>query len=350
MLSSLSPAAARERKQNAWGGCERSTRSASQRVAVPGGALKKCPDARVLPSPPAARSGRAPCPLELDPEHVSPSWGPKDGFNLRVACSCVPSGRPPRPEPPPQANERAQPSLRSDNSVSHSFSCAAERRAARCRGGLACRGARGGGWRGAGTGGYRAGGAHRAGVPGEPRAYRLVPGCLGRSLPERADNYSVGKQVLLFCSGFNVKRRAAGLPAGSRRQGLQAASSSRAQHGCGHLPGRLQAPPAASLSPSPTVGRGAASPGRGKGSRELALPAAGRGHATPGTSRAGLRHPRPGLCRVRSCFSPPDGTASRPPELTARRRRCLCFGALPGAQQTAPAPAVTLGAGPPARP
>lgn len=103
LLSSLSPAAARERKQNAWGGCERSTRSASQRVAVPGGALKKCPDARVLPSPPAARSGRAPCPLELDPEHVSPSWGPKDGFNLRVACSCVSSGRPrvqsPRPKP-----------------------------------------------------------------------------------------------------------------------------------------------------------------------------------------------------------------------------------------------------------
>lgn len=75
LLSSLSPAAARERKQNAWGGCERSTRSASQRAAVPGGALKKCPDARVLPSLPAARSGHAPCPPAPDPEHVSPGVG-----------------------------------------------------------------------------------------------------------------------------------------------------------------------------------------------------------------------------------------------------------------------------------
>lgn len=80
LLSSPSPAAARERKQNAWGGCERSTRSASQRAAVPGGALKKCPDARVLLSSPTAHSRRAPCPPEPDPEHVSPAlesegWG-----------------------------------------------------------------------------------------------------------------------------------------------------------------------------------------------------------------------------------------------------------------------------------
>lgn len=69
LLSSLSPAAARERKRNAWGGCERSTRSALPRAAVPGGALKKCPASRVLPSPPAAHSRCAPCPPE--PEHVS---------------------------------------------------------------------------------------------------------------------------------------------------------------------------------------------------------------------------------------------------------------------------------------
>lgn len=75
LLSSLSPTAARERKQNAWGGCERSTHSASQRAAVPRGALKKCPDARVLPRSPAACSERTRCLPEPDPEHVSPALG-----------------------------------------------------------------------------------------------------------------------------------------------------------------------------------------------------------------------------------------------------------------------------------
>lgn len=197
LLSSLSPAAARERKQNAWGGCERSTRSASQRAAVPRGALKKCPNARVLPSSPSARSGRAPCLPDPQPEHVSQALGVRRmglTSRLRVA-ACLRA---------PPASRAPAPSQREDLITPLVIvSVAVPRRA-----GVP------------GSSGQWLGAAQRIepGVPGEPRAYRHVPGCLGWSLPEHADNYSVGKQVLLFRSGFNVKSRGSGLPAGSCRQ------------------------------------------------------------------------------------------------------------------------------------
>jgi len=62
----------------------------------------------------------------------------------------------------------------------------------------------------------------KPGVPGEPRADQPVPGCLGWSLSERADNYGAGKQVLLVCCGFNVRSGVGGqLPPGEPCQ-LQA--------------------------------------------------------------------------------------------------------------------------------
>lgn len=105
LLSSLSPTAARERKQNAWGGCEWSTGGAWQQAAVPGGALKKCPSARIPPSLPAARSGHTPCLTELDLEHVSQCWVQRMGFAVGL-CVAV-CGQTLCSEPPPQARAQA---------------------------------------------------------------------------------------------------------------------------------------------------------------------------------------------------------------------------------------------------
>lgn len=328
LLSSPSLAAARERKQNAWGGCEQSTGSASQRAAVPGGALKRCPNARVLPSSPAARSGRIPCSPEPDPEHVSPAMGLTSGLHV-AAC-----GQPLRPSP------RPKPVLRSDNSVSHSFSCAAERRAVWCRGGLACRGQRLEAAGDRGWGCCAAGGAHRA--RGEPRAEQHVLGRLGWSLPDRVDNHSVGKQVSVLCCGFDAKSRAAGLPAGSCRQGLPAPSSSRAWHSHGHLPGQLQCP-----CPQALRWAGDSEPGRGKGSWELALLTAGKGHTVLGTLTLAAVSPQPCPWVLLPSAGQHGNSATEALGLTPLP--AFVFRGFTGAQQTAPAPAVTRGAGPPAQ-
>lgn len=158
-------------------------------------------------------------------------------------------------------------------------------------------------------------------------------------LPERADNHSVGKQVLLFRSGFNVKSRGAGHPTGSCRQRPPREPTAATCPASGRLPRQRPRPPALQWARRARQGKG--QPGAG-------IAAAGKGHAALGTVGAGSHHPPgsavtgPASLRRTAHFSPAEA-----PPLVARRCQRLRFGALPGAQLKAPA--VTLGAGPPAQ-
>lgn len=201
----------------------------------------------------------------------------------------------------PTARQGAQLSVRSDNSVSHSFSCAGKRTAVPSRAGVPGS---------TGLGAAEPGGAWR----GYPGAY------FGRSLP-------AGQQVLLFCSALSVRRRAAGHPAGSHRLPYPREPGTDA----------ATCPPSCELPVEPWQRpRGA---GQGGTASTAGERAAGAGTAQP--------------VKVTSCGGPQ--AAQGPPRLPGwvpwllaghrqergQRRR---WEPLPGAQQKAPAPGAALGA------
>lgn len=196
---------------------------------------------------------------------------------------------------------------------------------------------------GAGSGGGSAEGAHGDGVPGEPAAYQHVRGCRGWSLPSVriTTAWEAGVAVSLW---FHVEEEWRGsLPvsqAGAAGSLLLLPS-----------PAWMQ-PPARSAAgsfSSVPVSRGTASLGRGKDSRELALPVVGKGHTTLGTAHIDIHHPpqpRALPCQVLL----PGIFPAKARVLMAHPHRCqrLRFSFARGTQ-SALAPAVTLGAGPPVR-